>query len=109
MTRTDGPRRKSLFPNPFYVVLLVVSTLFTVTVLAYLIGPYLAQRAHDHPEAVRPGSGSLSLAAWLDRSGPTVLAVELVAMLVSAVLSMATDRWFTSSSPRPPARPPKSG
>ena len=97
--------RKPLFPNPFYVVLLISSTVFTVTVLAYLIGPSLEQRALDHPGAGRPGPGSMALAAWLDRKGPIVLAVEFAAMFVSGVLAMATDRWFPSQTPRQPPSP----
>jgi hypothetical protein len=110
MTRHDERRRKPLFPNPFYLALLVASVVFTVTVFAYLIGPSLAQRVHDHPEAGRPGPGSVALAAWLDRSGPTALAVEFAVMFVTAVLAMATDRWFTAApaSSRPPGRPPTS-
>jgi hypothetical protein len=97
----DRPRT-ALFPNPFYVLLLVSSTVFTVTVLAYLVGPDLAQRALDHPGAGRPGPGSLALAAWLDRRGPAVLAVEFGVMFVSGILAMVTDRWFPSRPTRPP-------
>ncbi|MBV8556395.1 MAG: hypothetical protein JO116_12600 [Planctomycetaceae bacterium] len=92
---TDHPR-KALFPNPFYVILLVSSTMFVMTALGYLISPAVADR---------PGArtGSLALAAWLDRHGPGALAVELIVMLVSALLSMATDRWFPSRAPHPGA------
>jgi hypothetical protein len=97
----DRPR-KALFPNPFYLLLLVASTVFTVTVLGYLIGPSIEQRALDRPGAGRPGPGSLALAEWLDRSGPWVLGVEFGVMLASGLLAMATDRWF---APKPPRRP----
>ena len=82
-----------MFPNPFYVVLLVSSTAFVVTALAYLVSP----SAIDHPRA-RPGSRAV--AAWLDRLGPIALAVEFVVMVVFALLAMATDRWFPSRAPR---------
>jgi hypothetical protein len=97
----DRPR-KALFPNPFYVILLVSSTVFTVTVLAYLIGPSIEQRALDPSAAGRPGSGSLALAAWLDRKGPLILAFEFAVMLVSGLLAMATDRWFPGQPTRKP-------
>ena len=92
--------RKALFPNPFYVLLLVASTVFTVTALAYLIGPSIEQRALNHPGAGpgRPGPGSLALTAWLDRNGPLVLAIEIGLMFVSGVLAMATDRWFPAQA-----------
>jgi len=101
---SDRPR-KALFPNPFYVLLLVSSTVFTVTVLAYLISPNIQQRALDHPGAGRPGPGSLALAAWLDRKGPIVLAIEFLVMFASGILAMATDRWFPSRPARQPPRP----
>src|SRR5262249_30595788 len=93
----DRPR-KVLFPNPFYVLLLVASSVFTITALGYLIGPSIEQRALDHPGAGpgRPGPGSLVLSAWLDRNGPVVLAVEIGVMFVAGVLAMLTDRWFPS-------------
>src|SRR5689334_8997214 len=95
---------KARFPNPFYALLVIASTVFTVTALAYLIGPSIEQRAvaldrpRPGPAGPRPGAGSLALTAWLDRNGPTVLAVEIGVMFVSGVLAMLTDRWFT---PRP--------
>jgi hypothetical protein len=94
----DRPPR-ALFPNPFYVILLVASTVFTVTALAYLIGPSVEQRALARAPAGRPGAGSLALTAWLDRNGPYVLGVEIGVMFVSAILAMLTDRWFPSRGP----------
>jgi hypothetical protein len=84
-----GRPRKALFPNPFYVVLLVASVVFTVTVLAYLVSPYAAER----PDA---GVGSRALVKWLDRRGPLALEVEFLVMFVAGLLAMVTDRWFTS-------------
>jgi hypothetical protein len=83
-----GRARKVLFPNPFYVVLLVASVVFTVTALAYLVSPYAA----DRPDA---GVGSRILVSWLDRRGPLALGIEFLVMLVSGLLAMVTDRWFT--------------
>ena len=71
--------------------MLVASTAFVVTALAYLVSPYVAQRAADRP-AAGPGRGSLALADWLDRRSPTVLAIEFAVMLVSGLLAMLTDR-----------------
>jgi hypothetical protein len=101
--------RKALFPNPFYVLLLVASTVFTLTVLAYLVSPNIAQRAINQRAAghAGPAAGSIALAAWLDRTGPTLLAVEFLVMLVSGILAMATDRWFPSKPTR--RQPPGAG
>jgi hypothetical protein len=99
MARMADRSRNALFPNPFYVILLVASTVFTVTVLMYLISPYAAER----PNA---GAGSLALVDWLDRRGPMALGVEFTVMLVSSILAMATDRWF---SPKPARKNPTAG
>ena len=97
---TPGRR---LFPNPFYVVLLIASTLFMVTVFAYLVGPMvvgMVVKARAAGDQVA-GSGALELTMWLDRHGPLLLAILFVLMLVSGVLAMATDRWFPEKAARP--------
>jgi hypothetical protein len=95
--------RKPLFPNPFYVALLAASTAFAITALAYLIGPSLEQKAARGPGA-GAGAGSRALAAWFDRNGPMALGVEFVVMLVSGLLAMATDRWFSAAPARKDSR-----
>src|SRR4051812_16798220 len=82
---------KPLFPNPFYVVLLVTSTLFVITALAYVVSPWVGADAAGGRQAVKPGAASRALADWLDRRGPLVLGVEFVLMLVFGLLAMATD------------------
>lgn len=96
--------RKPLFPNPFYVVLLLVSTAFVVTALGYFVSPMVAQKALN-PVDDGPSPHSLALAAWLDRNGPLVLAIEIGLMFLFALLAMATDHWF---SPKPSRRRPDS-
>jgi hypothetical protein len=93
---------KKLFPNPFYVLLLLASTAFVVTALGYLISPTVLQQAANRRAADAPKPGSDALAAWFDRRGPVALGVEFGLMLVFALLAMATDRWF-------PAKPVRKG
>ncbi len=88
--------RNVRFPNPFYVLLLLVSTAFVVTALAYTASPYITRQAVEQPEAP-PSPGSKALAAWFDRHGPLALGVEVVAMLAAGSLAMATDHWFSPS------------
>ena len=95
----DRPR-KPLFPNPFYVVLMVTSTLFVLTALAYVVSPYVGVDANGVRQAAKPGAASLALAAWLDRYGPLALGVEFVLMLAFGLLAMATDQWFPSKGQR---------
>jgi hypothetical protein len=91
--------RKPLFPNPFYVVLLLASTAFVVTALGYFVSPMVEQQALAQRGA-GPGPGSRALAAWFDRNGPFSLGVEFALMFVFGVLAMATDHWFPSKPPR---------
>ena len=91
------PSRDRRFPNPFYVLLLVASTAFVVTIFAYLIAPTVLAQA---PESVGPDlPGSLAVADWLARSSPRVLAVEIIIRAVAAVLAMATDHVFAARKP----------
>jgi hypothetical protein len=86
-------RKKGVFANPFYVGLMVVSTLFVITALGYLVSPYVLEPGR------RPrGAPSLDLALWLDRQGPLVLGLEFVVMMVTGVLAMLTDDWFSGSA-----------
>src|SRR5690348_14829485 len=98
-TRHNTTSRKRLFPNPFYVVLLVSSTAFVLSALLFYISPFVIERGLQRPAAA-PGPGSRALVAWLDRHGPFALAIEFAVMLASAVLAMATDHWFPSRPPR---------
>jgi hypothetical protein len=99
--------RKIAFPNPFYVLLVIVSTLFAVTAFGYLVSPNVLQRAQSDP-AKAPGPGSRALALWLDQRGPAVLGVEFTVMLIAGVLAMSTDHWF-SAKKTPPKADPKVG
>ena len=75
--------------NPLYVLMMIVSTLFVVTALGYLVTPYVIQPGH-----VVQGQASRSFAVWLDTHGPLILAVEFVLMLLSGVLAMTTEDYF---------------
>src|SRR5262249_32461105 len=89
---------KKLFPNPFYVVLLLASTLFVLTTLLYLVSATVQERAGR--AGVAPKPGSLAFAGWFDRNGGLALGVEFVVMLVCGLLAMATDRWFPERAAR---------
>jgi hypothetical protein len=88
---TSQPRRRESFANPFFVILLGTSTLFVITVLAYLVSPYVLAPNQARPPQTQ---GSAALAAWLDRKGPQVLGIEFLVMLIAGILAMATDSWF---------------
>jgi hypothetical protein len=87
------PRKNPISANPFYLILLVASTLFVVTCLAYFIVPTVLSEA-PAPER----APSLALAEWLDHRAPLLLGIEFAVMLVFGVLAMLTDDWFARRS-----------
>ena len=97
---TAVPRKREVFANPFFVVLMAASVVFVLTVLAYLISPAVLEAGPGKPP---PSPGSLAMAVWVDRNAPWVLAVEFAIMLLTGVLAMVTDPWFSPrSKPKPP-------
>ncbi len=96
---------KKLFPNPFYVLLLVASTFFIVTVLAYLIVPTVVTQADQTAGQKHAAAGAVRWLESFDRNAPMALAVECVVMVAAACLAMATDRWFAPAVARKTAGP----
>ena len=90
-----GSPRREVFSNPFFVILLGTSVLFVLTALGYWVSPYVLV---PDPARRQPGAGSRALADWLDRKGPLVLGIELIVMLLTGILAMATDPWFAPRS-----------
>jgi hypothetical protein len=100
-----APRRKrEIFANPFFAVLLLASVAFVLTVLAYLVsGHELAGALDSEGPAPPQGDRSLAFARWFDRNAPVVLAGEFVVMFCAAILAMLLDPWFSARSrPKPP-------
>lgn len=92
---SDPARRREVFSNPFFVILLATSVLFVLTAFGYLVSPYILV---PDPARPRPGPNSVALADWFDRRGPLTLGVEFVVMLVAGILAMLTDPWFSAKS-----------
>ena len=62
---TGKPRKSEILSNPFFVILLVTSMLFVLTVLGYLVSPYvLTPQPARRPPSRRPDrhgrSGSIA-------------------------------------------------
>jgi hypothetical protein len=104
---TATPRKREVFANPFFVVLMLASVVFVLTVLAYLVSasvldPVSGQALGDSDMTPKPRrtSGSLAVARWMDRNAPWVLAFEFGIMFVTGVLAMITDPWFSGKEKR---------
>jgi hypothetical protein len=87
----NSTRKRSILANPFYVALMVVSTIFVLTTLGYLVSPYVLEASR-----VPQGASSRAFAAWLDHHAPVALGFEFVAMLVTGILAMLTEDWFVA-------------
>ncbi len=84
--------RKPLYPNPFYVVLVFSSTALAITMFAWLVVPYIQERAAQG----KGGAGSLALANWIDRNSVWLLTIELALIVISGIMAMVSDQWFRS-------------
>jgi hypothetical protein len=97
-----APRRKrEIFANPFFAILLIASVVFVLTVLAYLSS---AGVLDSEPAAPPQGARSIAFGKWLDRNAPIALGVELLVMLLAGTLAMLLDPWFSARSK---TKPPK--
>jgi hypothetical protein len=96
-----APRRKrEIFANPFFAILLLTSVVFVLTALAYLAS---AGVLNSEPGAPPQSARSIAFGKWLDRNAPIVLGVELLVMLGTGALAMLLDPWFSDrSKPKPP-------
>jgi hypothetical protein len=97
-----APRRKrEIFANPFFAILLAASVVFVFTVLAYLSSAWVLE---PDPAGPPRSARSIAVAEWLDQKAPLVLGGEIVVMLGTGVLAMVLDPWFSARSK---AKPPK--
>ncbi len=81
-------------PNILYVVMLVTSTLFVMTILSWLMVPALKTiQAQDKAkgQAARVDNRSLEFADWVDRNATSLLTYEFIVMLVSGSVAMGLD------------------
>ena len=83
MTQSSEPH------NPFYLLLLLASLLFVVTVLAYLFIPMLAEKAALTGEPPPPSEFRENL----EKDGWRWLLYEVAAMIVFGLASMGLDRY----------------
>ncbi len=97
---TTPRRKREIFANPFFAILLVASVVFVLTVLAYLSSAWVLEPGAGGPPR---NPRSIALAEWLDQKAPLVLGGEIIVMLGTGVLAMALDPWFTArAKPKPP-------
>jgi hypothetical protein len=83
MTKSTEPH------NPFYLLLLLASLLFVVTVLAYLFLPILAEKATLAGDPPPPSE----FREKLEKDGWRWLLYEVGAMIVLGLASMGLDRF----------------
>jgi hypothetical protein len=89
--------RNVKFPNPFYVVLLLTSTFFAMTIMAWLVVPAVRQISEEDRAkgaAVRVDNRSLEFGDWIDRNAVSLLSGQFGVMLVTGVLAMGLDSFL---------------
>lgn len=90
--------------NPFYVLLVVVGTVFCLTACAYGLMAMRALRP-DRSHDVRAAAGSADadgvarpgphqLLAYMERNGEKLLLVELAVLTVATFAAMGTDGYW---------------
>ena len=83
MSAREEPR------NPFYHLLLITGLIFVATALAYAVVPWLEKKARLAGEDPPPSP----FRDALRESGWKWLLVEVAALIVFGLASMALDRW----------------
>jgi hypothetical protein len=99
-----GVRRRGPFANPFYLLLVFVSTFFVTTALAYWVGPMVLEQSRHDPRLLVENPSTPAMVAWLDKNAPLILSVQIGIMLVLAILAMATDQYFGGKRGEPPVQ-----
>jgi hypothetical protein len=87
-------RRKVV--NPFYVVLIVVSVLFVVTVCGYTVLTFSTIKSaagKDEPQAHQ-------LLTFLDRQGVSLMLAEVALLAVTTVGAISTDHYWAQRAVR---------
>jgi len=97
MTAQPEPR------NPFYLLLLIVGVLFSVTVLAVVFVPILEQKAMDAGEIPPPSR----LRDALRQNGWQWVLYEVAALVFLGLASMGLDRWRRLKNERAQATIPE--
>lgn len=78
--------------NPFYVLLVVLGFLFTITACSYFVMTLQAsQYPVDTMLSIESGEGFLAI---MDRNGPKMMLVELVALAIATVAAIGTDQFW---------------
>jgi hypothetical protein len=75
--------------NPLYILLLLIGLIFILTTLAYAVVPVLEQKARDLGQPVPPSPFRDALRT----DGWKWVLVEVAALLVVGIASMAVDRY----------------
>jgi hypothetical protein len=82
---SETEKRPSIWKNPFFSLCAGLSVAFVITVFALV--------------ATMLGDPKSPVNAFLDAHGLTVIAVEVVGILISGVLAMVVDRWQALRKP----------
>ena len=89
-------------PNPFYVALVIVGIVFSITACAYGVMAFKAAHPAAAELTIGPGAG---LMGFLDEHGGKLMAIELVLLGIATVGAIGSDHYWNrdSQESHPPA------
>ena len=94
--RANAPvARRRQRTNPFYVLLVAIGILFTVTASAYFV---LALRGNSR--AADRARDKQDLMGFMDRQGVKLLSAELALLALATCGAIGTDSWWSGGNSR---------
>jgi hypothetical protein len=81
--------------NPFYILLVMVGTLFAITACAYCVMAFRAVSPHTSTATDAWGA---SLMQFLDHYGMYLMLGEIVALAIATFGAIATDRYWMNKT-----------
>lgn len=82
--------------NPFYVVLVLVGTIFALTACAY--GVMAVKQMHASNQLLPSTAPEEGFVAFMDQEGPKVMLIELAILALATVGAIGTDRFWDSDA-----------
>jgi hypothetical protein len=80
------------YVNPFYVLLLLVGIVFTVTATAYVT--MTAKMSRPEQAQLSTADGSAGIIDLIDRHGAQVMMIEIAILAVVTAGAIATDQFW---------------
>jgi len=88
--------RSQIRSNPFYLALVVVGVLFSITAFAYCVMAFRAVSPSAAAKASESGAGLMQL---LDEYGLWIMLAQIALLALCTFAAIGTDNYWTRRSP----------